>query len=144
MSKKKKPKQYDVAAEPCLTCPYRCDTPRGIWGRAEYEKLPLFDTNEDMSTFLCHQSTEDKVLLCRGWLTVHCDSVAVRLLMAKERVSPKVVYRKVKTALYRTGREAMLAGVSAIRRPGRKAREAISKMTARREKHPLPPGVGKP
>ena len=60
---------------PCGTCPYRKDTPSGIWAREEYEKLPLYDgdTGEQImkgatALFMCHQRDGR---LCGGWLVTH-------------------------------------------------------------------------
>ena len=66
---------------PCPTCPYRRDVPSGIWDESEYAKLELYDEPTDRrlpqtALFLCHTTPESP---CRGWLTVHRESVAVRL-----------------------------------------------------------------
>ena len=69
-----------VPRRPCPTCPYRVDCPSGVWDRTEYEKLPRYDRNETFATFLCHQTTATgEQTVCRGWLTVHAESVAARM-----------------------------------------------------------------
>lgn len=112
-----------VAHSPCSSCPYRIDTPAGIWDRAEYEKLRQYDDNQAFGLFLCHQSPfigEDTA--CRGWLSVHNDSVAVRLAMMRGTVTPEQVYAEVSEPLYETGNQAAESG---LKRPGKKARMAI-------------------
>lgn len=121
-----------VAPEPCSTCPYRRDTPPGVWDQNEYEKLPLFDTNESFETFLCHQSTAIGVdTACRGWATVHCESVSVRLAMMRGTLTRDQVYADVKSPLYADGREAAEAGIAGIMEPSAAAVQAIGKLVQR-------------
>jgi hypothetical protein len=121
-----------VAAEPCSTCPYRKDTPPGIWHQSEYEKLRAFDTNESIAAFLCHQSTATgEPTACRGWLTVHRESVSVRLAMMHGKVTREQVYASTKTPMYATGEKAADAGCSGLKRPSadavRKARTLLTR-----------------
>ena len=56
-------KRLHVAPLACATCPYRRNTPSGIWDRVEYEKLALYDEPSlhpdgyvpEIATFHCHQ-----------------------------------------------------------------------------------------
>lgn len=79
----------------------------------------------NLTTFMCHQQHE---AVCRGWLTVHSESVAVRLAQMTGRLATEAVYAPVTAALYKTGREARDAGMKGVRRPGRAARAMIAKL----------------
>lgn len=118
-----------VDALPCPTCPYRKDTPSGVWAPEEYEKLRNYDDNTSFATFLCHQSNiVGRDAVCRGWLSVHCESVAVRLAVMTGEVPPGSPYAEVGTELYASGNEAADAGLKGVKRPGRKAKEACAKL----------------
>lgn len=133
-----------MAPAPCTTCPYRRDTPTGIWDRSEYEKLPAYDNREfgatPVATFHCHQEKEiGKPTVCRGWLSVHPDCLAVRLarcsgLITREQMAEIPI--KPDPALYSSGTQAFREGIKGIKRPGKKARVAIEKLTKRREASP--------
>src|SRR5947207_7743969 len=69
---------------PCATCPYRKDTPPGIWDKSEYDKLPAWDGRAfheaNTSIFMCHSANlAGNKAVCRGWLEVHCDNIGVRI-----------------------------------------------------------------
>lgn len=113
-----------VAARPCSTCPYRRDTPPGIWHEDEYAKLATFDPPPAgpmiprTDTFRCHQqAATERPTACRGWLSVHAETVAVRLAVIYGRVTVDEVYADVDVDLYATGAEAAAAGLDAARRP---------------------------
>ena len=70
---------------PCDTCPYRKDTPSGIWHESEYKKLPAWDNPMAFAgVFHCHSQTEERQTVCRGWLEVHHDNLQVRLCVATQ------------------------------------------------------------
>jgi Family of unknown function (DUF6283) len=136
-----------VAKNPCSTCPYRKDTPPGVWSADEYEKLRLYDEPEfdpdypeamrlpEFAAFLCHHSlTQPGDTLCRGWLTVHSDSVAVRLTVAKGAVTWDQVDAPVTVELYASGNEAADAGEVAIEAPSWAAVRAAQRLLAKRER----------
>lgn len=128
---------------PCSTCPYRKDTPKGIWHESEYQKLAEYDEYDHLTRtgplepatalFLCHQSHvtgEDTV--CRGWVATHPDSVAVRLAMLRGELTPEQVYEEqCPVELYASGREAMEAGLSELEQPSTQALKACGKLLAR-------------
>lgn len=119
----------NVLPSPCTSCPYRKDTPAGIWHESEYQKLRDYDNNESFATFLCHQSKEIGAdTVCRGWLTVHCESVAARLAVAGGKVTREQLYAEVCEPLYASGNKAADAGMRDINRPGRKARRVIQRL----------------
>lgn len=128
-----------AAPRPCNTCPYRRDTPPGIWAPEEYEKLARFDFDPwaaaapELAVFRCHQQTATGVpTVCRGWLTVHAETPAVRLAVAGGQVTVDQVYAAVDDELYETGAEARDAGMAGVLEPGADAEAAIGKLVARR------------
>ncbi len=129
-----------VAEKPCSTCPYRRDTPPGIWDECEYRKLPEYDDNppsgmQAFGLFLCHHSPDmTREAVCRGWLSVHSQSVAVRLSMMQGVVTPEQVYAEPIVKLYASGREACDAGMAGIDAPGVNAQRAIDKLITKQKK----------
>jgi hypothetical protein len=116
---------------PCSTCPYRKDTPPGIWAPEEYEKLPAYDGQRmELAPFHCHQETASGVpTYCRGWVSCHgFDAIAIRLACASGRMDPAEVERPCHVPLYSTGKEACEAGLAGIRRPTPKALRAIERL----------------
>ncbi len=123
------------APTPCNTCPYRRDTPPGIWHMEEYAKLREYDiggTTPALATFHCHQETiSGQPTVCRGWLAVHGDIPAIRLAVLRGQVPPEEVNRPMTVPLYTSGMEACIAGLKGIRRPGKRARAAIRRLMGR-------------
>lgn len=116
---------------PCATCPYRKDTPAGIWNRSEYDKLPAWDGTEmhEMNTrlFLCHSANlAGNKAVCRGWLEVHCENKGVRLNLINGRITSNGIPTKV--PLHNSGADARRAGLRGIKKPSTKAHEAINKL----------------
>ncbi len=123
----------DCAAAPCGSCPYRRDTPTGVWHPEEYEKLRHYTGSLDgipaLGIFLCHQTNATgRETVCRGWLTVERDSVAVRLALLRGTVTPEQVKRSVSTEIYTTGAEAADAGMRGVRAPNAKARRMMERL----------------
>jgi len=123
---------------PCSTCPYRRDTAPGIWDASEYERLPDWDegsTTIQVGLFLCHNSAfKEPDVLCRGWLSVASESIAVRLAMADGKIDPDEVYAEVDVPLYDSGQEACDAGLAGVEDPDISARKAIDRLTKKRAK----------
>lgn len=130
------PRKMNVLPGPCTTCPYRKDVPAGIWSAEEYEKLRGYDDPQtSFAAFLCHQSPEiGRDTLCRGWLSVHCESVAARLLLLAKRITRSQLYATVKEVLYASGNEAADAGLRGVARPSRQAKRAIRRLTGRKHR----------
>jgi hypothetical protein len=137
--------KLEVPTSPCTSCPYRKDTPPGVWHEDEYNKLALYDGHFQVKgsnvsdfelqnvppliVFLCHHSpTISRDAVCRGWLTVHSESIAVRLAMMNGQVTPEEVYADVKEELYASGAEAAKAGKKGIKRPSAKAVRLMRKI----------------
>lgn len=113
----------NVLRKPCISCPYRKDHPSGVWDKREYEKLRAYDNNEAFGVFLCHQTnTHGLTTVCRGWLSVHCESVAVRLAVATGKIEPDEPYRDCGVPLHESGNAAADAGEQKINRPTAEAR----------------------
>lgn len=107
-----------VPKNPCSSCPYRRDHPSGVWAHNEYEKLRGYADSTEFAAFHCHQENatgEDTV--CRGWLSVECESVAARLAVLDGKVTDEERYAEVTVELYDTGAEAADAGQEAIEEP---------------------------
>lgn len=128
-----------AAPLPCVTCPYRTDTPPGIWSADEYEKLPQYDTDVDtdgdlvLAAFHCHQENATGVAtVCRGWLSVHPDSVAVRVALLDGRLTVDQRDAEVGVELYGSGQEACEAGLAGVAEPPHEARLAVDKLVRRR------------
>lgn len=121
---------------PCSSCPYRVDTPAGVWHPDEYLKLPTYDDplrSIDAGVFLCHHSPlTSRETLCRGWLSVHADSLAVRLGVAVGLIDGEAVYAPVDVELYVDGATACAAGLKGVEQPSVPARRMIDKLTRRR------------
>ena len=122
-----------VPVTPCDSCPYRRRHPSGVWHESEYAKLRKYDDNTATGLFLCHQSTAAKEeLVCRGWLTVHCESVAARLAVLRGQLTVQQLYAKVRVALFKTGAEAAEHGIARLKKPGRAAKQMAAKLYRRR------------
>ena len=114
---------------PCNTCPYRKDTPSGIWDKSEYDKLPQWDNQYCMAgTFLCHNGNREYI--CRGWAEVHHRNMSVRLACFNVEWD-ETNSKPTKIKLYRTGAEARRAGLRKINNPDDKAKAVIVKLVGR-------------
>lgn len=122
-----------VAPRPCATCPYVRATPPGIWHPDEYAKLPAYDEIPgNLATFGCHQQHHTgRPAVCRGWLGVHRDGIAVRLAVATGRLDLDDVPLDDDPTLYGSGGEAAAAGLAAIEDPPATARKAARKLLDR-------------
>ncbi len=124
---------------PCQSCPYRRDVPSGIWHAEEYDKILPFDNETWMQpprVFLCHQANG---CLCRGWLDTHgSELLALRLGCIKGEVDPDAVGKALEEGpavpVFDSAAQAAAHGRKAIKRPGRKAREMVSKIEKKRKR----------
>lgn len=119
------------APSPCSSCPYRRDVPSGIWDPSEYEKLACYDTELVFALFLCHAHGKASPSLCRGWLSVHSDCVAVRLGLLRGRITVAQRDAEVSVPLYGSGAEARDAGLSGVEEPGDDALRMIARLERR-------------
>lgn len=123
-------KRLLVNRHPCASCPYRLDTPPGVWDASEYAKLPRYDANESAAVFLCHQTPAIGAdTVCRGWLSVHSESWAARIAVARGQVTPEELYAEPEVPLYGNGQEAAEAGLAGVELPGQRARAMIERLT---------------
>ena len=126
--------KYRINPNPCETCPYRKDTPSGIWAAEEYRKLPQYDIQFAMpGTFLCHNGApkpEDNRTLCRGWVEVHDQNLNVRLACAQTEWTEESL-KPTKVPLYKSGEEAARAGMRRIKNPSVAARLKVIKLKRR-------------
>ena len=126
-----------VAPRPCGTCPYRRDTPPGVWAPEEYEKLRTYDDavghvngeHLNLAVFLCHQTNATGIdTACKGWLAVHPDHVAVRLAQLRGSLTPEQVWAPCPVDVYDSGTEAADAGLAGVPNPTHEAQSAMKKL----------------
>jgi hypothetical protein len=121
---------------PCSSCPYRKDTPSGIWSAEEYDKLPDYDgeisqqatTPGGLDLFDCHQGDNH---LCSGWVGHRSqprDLIALRIGTANGQVDPATLDYSTDVPLYASGAEAAAAGKADIENPSPAARDKIGKI----------------
>lgn len=129
------------AARPCGGCPYRRDSPSGLWDTEEYAKLPAFDAEtpfQPASVFMCHQ-TNGK--LCAGWVAVHdmYESLGIRLASSRGELVgddlTAVLEYETDVPLFASGYEASRHGCRAIEDPPAEARRMMTKLK-KREREP--------
>lgn len=122
----------DCDRRPCSSCPYVRSTPAGVWHVDEYAKLPTYDDSAAepaLGVFLCHQSNaHGRSTVCRGWLSVHADSIAVRLALLNGSITVKQRDAAVDVELYDTGADAAAAGAAGIENPSPAARRLIDRL----------------
>lgn len=113
----------NVDKKPCVSCPYRVDVPSGVWSKSEYEKLRGYDGETwetDRASFLCHNTSTvgaENDTLCRGWLTTHPESLAVRFLMLEHKVTVEQIDADPGVPLHASGNEAADFGERDIDNP---------------------------
>lgn len=129
-----------VDRRPCGTCPYRCDTPPGIWHPDEYARLAAWDREmheQPEGVFLCHHTADVAAdpKLCRGWLDVHGqDALGVRIAVALGCLDPAVLDEEPAVEVYESGRAAALAGMGGVAAPSPEAQAAIDRLIRRNER----------
>ena len=131
-----------IPKQGCNTCPYRRDTPSGIWSPEEYKKLADFDKpsmspegvpNPNMfATFHCHQeNATGRPTVCRGWVWTHGDTVGFRMAVITgliDSFDPNLPREDESGIYYDTGVEACEAGMRDIEEPGLAARLLVDKL----------------
>lgn len=129
-----------VPKKACSTCPYRKDTLPGIWAARHYEQLRVYDEIEGagpqlpdcLAVFHCHQANvTGKPVVCRGWLSTHRESVAVRLACALRVLDPGDVPREPEDCYYASGSEAADAGLAGVKNPSPETRAICAKLVRR-------------
>lgn len=125
-----------VAPRACSTCPYRKDTPPGIWHPEEYEKLRTYDEQPGemprLAVFHCHQENATGVsTVCRGWLSTHRDSVAVRFGCVTGQLDVHEIPQKPEPLYYASGTEACEAGLAGVAAPSQEAQKEMRKLVQR-------------
>lgn len=125
-----------VHPNPCATCPYARSTPAGVWDPSEYEKLRRYDADPCLlPPFTCHETAllpVEQKAVCKGWLVVHRESVAIRLACAREQLRAADIPEEHDPRLYSSGAEAADAGLRGVPKPSKKARTAIARIVRKR------------
>lgn len=125
---------------PCVSCPYRRDTPPGVWGDDEYAKLERYDGetgDQPFKLFMCHQDTGH---VCAGWAGCHDGDhlMALRLAhvfhwMTDAEIEATITYVSP-VPLFGSGREAAEHGRSGIDDPSPEA-VAVQQKVVRNRRH---------
>jgi len=122
------------AARPCASCPYRKDSPSGLWSQEEYDKLLSYDgdipdqlQNDGMAVFMCHQKDGS---LCAGWVAAHgpTNLLALRFASAAGSVDPKLFDYTTDVPVFSSGAAARKHGMRDMAQPGSRARVLMKKM----------------
>lgn len=105
------------AKNPCGSCPYRQDSPVGLWHPDEYHKLPGYDLDtfaQPQGVFGCHQQDDH---LCAGWVGTHdmSQNLALRLAASMGHMTPEeyeeTLGYETDTPLFASGEEARDHGI---------------------------------
>jgi hypothetical protein len=125
----------NCAPRPCASCPYRKDSPSGLWAGDEYAKLLAYDG--DMldqlamgatATFGCHQKDGN---LCAGWVAAHGAENLLSLRVQGDKVPPETWNYTTDVEVFASGREAFDHGIRDLQSPGPKALRLMAKMQAK-------------
>jgi hypothetical protein len=124
-----------VRTQPCEFCPYRRDTPSGVWSAEEYEKLRDYDKptgEQPFATFQCHATPD---FYCHGWAVVHGAQEGPHALLAF-RIWPPTgnVIPDPAVPLFGSGGEAADHGERDIDNPDPAAFRAVVKLMNRYER----------
>jgi hypothetical protein len=125
-------KPLKCAAAPCKSCPYRRDTPSGVWEAHEYDKLPAFDGEiaaqafrGAFGVFMCHQRDG---CLCAGWVATHGAHNLLALRLGVEKIDPSVWDYRCPVPVFGSGQEAADHGKRDIDRPGESATRMVNRL----------------
>lgn len=127
------------APRPCLSCPYRCDVPSGVWSADEYEKLPQYDAEtyaQPHGMFQCHQNDgqDTQARMCAGWVACHgYELLSLRLAVSMGRADPDVMDYTTDVPIFTSGAEAAAHGMRDIKHPGAEALALVEKIANTRE-----------
>jgi hypothetical protein len=120
--------------EPCVGCPYRTDSPSGVWAVSEYAVLPEFDNEtpyQPTALFMCHKGTGR---ICAGWAGCHDmeDNLALRLARARGEITPRfylaMMAYTTTVELFASGAQACQHGVAGMDDPDPEARALIARL----------------
>lgn len=112
------------AAAPCAGCPYRLDSPSGLWAPEEYAKLPAYDrpmVEQPPGVFMCHRRNGR---VCAGWVGCHDTGqlLAVRLAAVRLDVDDAVLLAILNhtspVPLHPSGTAAAVYGMRDVDDPG--------------------------
>lgn len=122
-------KSKTCAESPCPSCPYRKDTPKGVWAQDHYEMLPQYDgdigeqvTKGAFAPFGCHY---DNGNLCRGWIDCHGAENLLSLRLAE--VSDEM-FTPPKADVYASGAEVLKANLPHMENPSPEARAMMDNL----------------
>lgn len=122
---------------PCPTCPYRKDTPKGVWALDHYEVLQSYDgsileqaISGATAVFQCHYNDGN---LCRGWLDCHGKDNLLALRLRGREALPEDI-GPVKHDVYESGRACLEANIPHMDNPSKAARDVQDVLLAKHGK----------
>jgi hypothetical protein len=131
LGKPTNPIKNTCGEQPCPTCPYRKDTPKGVWALDHYEALLAYDgeigEQAEKGAFVSFGCHYDNGNLCRGWIDAHGANnlLALRLNPLRSPVGPPLV------EVYGSGREVLEANLPHMLAPNAEAKKAMRKIKRR-------------
>lgn len=119
-------------AVPCVDCPYRKDSPSGLWSADMYDMLPLYDLTpaegQPLKAFMCHEQNGH---LCAGWIGCHGadDLIGMQMLAIQDDID-MTEYRKAqehqpRVPLFESGKEAAEHGKRDIDNPSERTQRRV-------------------
>lgn len=118
------------ATEPCPSCPYRLDTPKGVWSLEHYERLPAYDNgilsqmhHGAIAPFGCHY---DNGNLCKGWLDCHGADNLLALRISGEITMEMRTPSSI--PVYHSGKAVLAANLPHMDNPSPEARELMANL----------------
>lgn len=126
------------AKRPCGSCPYRRDTPSGVWHPEEYGRLPSYDAptpEQPTRAFHCHQVDGR---LCAGWVGCHDmdENLAIRIAYFDGSLSLEsmdaVLDYSTDVELFDSGLEAACHGLLDVVNPTPAAQRVIAGLIRKR------------
>jgi hypothetical protein len=116
----KSPDTNMCKAAPCPSCPYRKDTPKGVWALDHYEHLTQFDGDIGdqlaagaFAQFGCHYDTGH---LCRGWLDCHGHDNLLAMRISQRAPLPRDI-GPVQVPVYESGQACLEANLPHMENP---------------------------
>ena len=122
------------AKNPCGSCPYRRDSPSGLWSIGHYALLMEFDKetfDQPTSVFGCHQNNGH---LCSGSVGTHDmdQNLGMRLAVRSGDVSEETMDACLnyvtEVPLFESGKEAALHGFRDMADPSERTRKIATKL----------------
>lgn len=74
--------------QPCVSCPWRLDTPRGYWDPDHFREIWQNCQDDGTHLMACHKSRRGRSRICQGWVRVlGYGAIGVRLAVMRGQAS---------------------------------------------------------